>query len=43
MPLLDDALIHQNYGMLDNVVDKDPRFFDRFYFNGSSGLSVGKT
>ena len=31
--LLDDALIHQNYGTLDNVVDDDPRWFDRFYFN----------
>ncbi len=46
MPLLDDALIHQNYGMLDNVVDPDPRFFDRFYFNlhaidGSLSMSTG--
>ena len=32
-PRLDDALIHQNYGTLDHVVDDDPRFFDRFYFN----------
>ena len=30
---LDDALIHQNYGTLVNVVDDDPRWFDRFYFN----------
>ncbi len=33
MPRLDDLLIHQNYGTLDNVVEPDPRFFDRFYFN----------
>ena len=30
---LDDALIHQNYGTLDQVVEDDPRWFDRFYFN----------
>ena len=34
MPRLDDALIHQNYGTIDQVVDQtDPRWFDRFYFN----------
>ena len=32
-PMLDDALIHQNYGTLDNVVEPDLRWFDRFYFN----------
>lgn len=43
---LDDALIHQNYGTIDNVVDNDPRWFDRFYFNlqaidGSLSISQG--
>jgi hypothetical protein len=43
---LDDALIHQNYGTIDNVVETDPRWFDRFYFNlqaldGSMSLSHG--
>lgn len=43
---LDDALIHQNYGPLINVVEDDPRWFDRFYFNvqaldGSLSISQG--
>jgi hypothetical protein len=43
---LDDALIHQNYGTLANVVEDDPRWFDRFYFNlqatdGSLSISQG--
>lgn len=43
---LDDALIHQNYGTIDNVVEEDPRWFDRFYFNlqaidGSMSISQG--
>lgn len=43
---LDDALIHQNYGTLDQVVDDDPRWFDRFYFNlqavdGSLSIAQG--
>lgn len=43
---LDDALIHQNYGTLDNVVEDDPRWFDRFYFNlqavdGSLSIAQG--
>lgn len=43
---LDDALIHQNYGTLDQVVDADPRWFDRFYFNmqamdGSLSIAQG--
>ena len=42
----DDALIHQNYGTIDNVVDDDPRWFDRFYLNiqaadGSLSLAQG--
>ena len=43
---LDDALIHQNYGTLEHVVDDDPRWFDRFYFNlqavdGSLSIAQG--
>lgn len=43
---LDDALIHQNYGTLDQVVESDPRWFDRFYFNvqaldGSLSIAQG--
>ncbi len=43
---LDDALIHQNYGTLDNVVEPDLRWFDRYYFNfhaidGSFAMSHG--
>lgn len=30
---LDDALAHQNYGTIANVVDDDVRWFDRFYMN----------
>ena len=30
---LDDALIHQNYGTIANVVDDDVRWFDRYYMN----------
>lgn len=30
---LDDALVHQNYGTVANVVDDDQRWFDRFYMN----------
>jgi hypothetical protein len=46
MALLDDALIHQNYGTIDNVVEPDPRFFDRYYFNlqsldGQLGIAMG--
>jgi hypothetical protein len=43
---LDDALIHQNYGTLEQVVDTDPRWFDRFYFDlqaidGSLSIAQG--
>jgi len=43
---LDDALIHQNYGTLDQVVEDDKRWFDRFYFNvqatdGSLSIAQG--
>lgn len=43
---LDDALIHQNYGTLEQVVEDDPRWFDRFYFNlqavdGSLSIAQG--
>jgi hypothetical protein len=43
---LDDALIHQNYGTLEHVVEDDPRWFDRFYFNlqavdGSFSIAQG--
>jgi hypothetical protein len=47
MAKLDDALIHQNYGTIDQVVDTtDPRWFDRFYFNmqaldGSLAITQG--
>jgi len=46
MARLDDALIHQNYGTIDHVVETDARWFDRFYFNvqaldGSMSLSQG--
>nr|MBP8155171.1 hypothetical protein [Nitrospira sp.] len=46
MARLDDALIHQNYGTIDNAVDNDPRFFDRFYFkvvstDGQMAISAG--
>lgn len=47
MARLDDALIHQNYGTIDQVVDTtDPRWFDRFYFNmqaldGSLSITQG--
>ncbi|WP_018990700.1 hypothetical protein [Aromatoleum toluclasticum] len=46
MPRLDDLLIHQNYGTLDNIVESDPRWFDRFYFNlqaidGSLSIAQG--
>ncbi|MBI4541300.1 MAG: hypothetical protein HY704_17495 [Gemmatimonadetes bacterium] len=46
MPRLDDLMIHQNYGTLDNVVEPDPRWFDRFYFSmqavdGSLAMSQG--
>lgn len=42
---LDDALIHQNYGTLANVVDDDIRWFDRYYMNLQAidgSLSIGQ-
>lgn len=42
---LDDALIHQNYGTIANVVDEDVRWFDRYYMNLQAidgSLSIGQ-
>jgi hypothetical protein len=46
MPLLDDALIHCNYGSISNVVEDDKRWFDRYYLgvyaiDGSFGIING--